>query len=382
MLSDKPAESVYAYHGFFKRGIIFQLTLRCPLECEHCIVYSSPRRREEADTETARQWMEQIGRYRSIRVVALTGGEPFLNRSRLRAVLEVAQRFGLLVDVVTSCHWATSPARAAEVLAALPPISNVSLSADRYHLEFVPLERVRNAAEAALARGIAVGAFVVVESDDDPFLSHFRRMMGEPLYAQMTKLVERVHPAGRAAESAAICRSARTVPLEALPDLGCSAAAIPVICPDGRVMACCGDTMADPRRWESLTMGDLHRESLADIFARIEGRRLVHALRILGPKRLALLASRELGADAFGRWYQAHNICDVCRDVCTNPRALDALRHYLDDPEVQAEVALGRLLRFGEADSSAPCGYSQQQEEDMDDQSRVQRAPRPAATGS
>ena len=355
MLSGETSASVYAYHGFFKRGIIFQLTLRCPLECEHCIVSSSPRRREEVDTATAQQWMEQIGQYRSIRVVALTGGEPFLNRSRLRAVLEVAHRFELLVDVVTSCHWATSPARAAEVLAALPPISNVSLSADKYHLEFVPLERVRNAAEAALARGIAVGVFLVVESDDDPFLSHFRQAMGETLYAQMAKIVERVHPAGRAAESAAIHRSTRTVRLEALPELGCSAAAIPVICPDGRVMACCGDTMADPRRWESLTMGDLHRESLADVFARIEGRRLVHALRILGPKRLAQLASRELGEEIFARWYQKHNICDICRDVCTNPRVLDALRQCLDDPEVQSEIVLGRQVRFGEAVSLAPC---------------------------
>jgi hypothetical protein len=347
-ISSGDKTSVYDYHGFFKQGIIFQLTLRCPLSCAHCIVESGPHRKEEVKTEQAVKWLEAIGRYGKVKMVALTGGEPFLNRERLRPLLTVARRYALKIDIVTSCSWATSLDRAVQVLRDLPPITNLSLSADKYHLRFVPLTQVKHAAQAALSLGIGVGAFICLESEEDDFLALFREVLGEELYAQIRVLARYVHLAGRAAWSAEIASKVKRVPLPQLTSEGCAAAAVPVILPDGRVMACCGDTMSDPQNWPALTIGHLDRDPIDTIFERTDHNCLVHALRLLGPKELALIATERLGGRTFGRLYEQRNICDICRDVSTNPQVVSYLREYLEQPEVKTDLALGRWLAFGE----------------------------------
>lgn len=350
--------SVYDYFGFFRRGLIFQVTLRCPLECAHCIVDSGPLRTEEASTERAVQWLEDIGRDGQVKVVALTGGEPFLNLGRLRALLAAAERHGLKISIVTSCSWATDPDRALRLLRDLPPIANVTLSADKYHLDYVPLVQVRHAAEAALALGIEVGAFLCLENEADDFPRLFRATLGEELHAKLRVETRHVHVAGRAARVASIARAVERVPFHELPSQGCEAAAAPAILPDGRVMACCGGTMADPERWPALTIGNLNRESIGEILRRANRHRLVHALRLLGPKALADIAQEDAGETLFRRRYERHNICDICRDLCTNPQIVARLEAYLDRPEVAAGIASWRLLRYGEEtppDAEAAC---------------------------
>ncbi len=234
------------------------------------------------------------------------------------------------------------------MLQDLPPIANLSLSADQYHLEFVPLDQVKWAAQAALSLGIEVGAFVCLESEEDPFLTLFRKRMGKHLCDRIRIITQYVHLSGRAARSAQIRPRVKRVTLDDLPSLGCSTASAPAIFPDGKMMACCGDTVSDPHNWKALMLGDLNRDSLAQLLDRGDRNCLIQALRLVGPSELARIAEEELGVDGFGRLYERDSICDVCRDVSTNPEVASALQAYLQRSAVAGEMSLARFMRFGE----------------------------------
>lgn len=348
MLIKENRSSVYDYHGYFQQCLILQLTLRCPLRCEHCIVDASPNREEEMTVEQAVNLLEEIGRENEVKVVAITGGEPFLNLERLGAILTVAQKYNLKIAIVTSASWATDYNKAIKILKQLPPIANLSLSADKYHLDFVSLKRVKNAAQAAISLGIEVGAFICLESDEDDFLQIFQQNMGEELYTKMKIITEYVHIIGRAINSVEINSKIERVALEDLPTVGCPTASAPAIMTDGTVMACCGDTVSDTQNWEALKLGNLNHESISEILSKAEDNLLVHALRLMGPKKLALIAAEKFGNHIFKQLYEKNNICDICRTVSTNPQVVAYLREYLQQPEIIETLALGRLLKFGE----------------------------------
>jgi hypothetical protein len=322
--------SVYAHHGRARRVVIFQLTLRCPLECAHCGVRSGPDNGVEMDTDRAAGWIEALGRDGQTRVVVFTGGEPFVKPGRLRRLAAVARGAGLEVAVVTSASWAPTRARAAEVLAGLPGLSNLTLSADRFHLEFLPLANVRHAAEAALERGLEVGAFVTLANREDDFVGEFRAAMGEALWARLHVRVEHVHLVGRARASATLARLVERAAFETLPDQPCASAAAPTILPDGSVMTCCGDAIDTPGEWAALRVGHLDATPVSAILDGAEANPLIQGLRILGPKAIGDLVAERRGRPFAVRPFERHNICDVCRELVTRPENLRAARAVLD----------------------------------------------------
>ncbi len=342
--------SVHDWDGRAGAVVIVQLTLRCPLACAHCVVSSGPDNAEEMPDERAAEWIEALARDGRTRVVVFTGGEPFLGLSRLRRLSAAARRGGLQAVAVTSASWAPTYERAARVLDGLPGLAGLEVSADRYHLEFLPLDNVAHALRAALDRGLEAGLFVTLAGAGDDILARLREAVGEDVYARVRVRVVHTHLAGRALEVPEIGRAVERVPFEALPDQACPDAGAPVILADGRVLTCCGDCVAAPARWAALQIGDLAREPVAAALARADADPLVQGLRFLGPKRLAALAARRLGRPLPTRLFERHNICDVCREVATSPAAAAAARAAL--AERAPELAAARLVLYGEP--SAP----------------------------
>lgn len=87
--------------------------------------------------------------------VHLTGGEPFGRWPLLLAVCEAAAKLGLgpLKNVETNGYWATDEALIRDRLGALNAagMETLAVSADPYHQQFVPIDRVRRLAAAAEA---------------------------------------------------------------------------------------------------------------------------------------------------------------------------------------------------------------------------------------
>jgi hypothetical protein len=145
------------------------LTYRCNAQCECCYLCCSPRRTEEMTVESALTiWEElQVASPHGCRV-HLTGGEPFLNWPRLIEICRAAHKAGLgpLEKIETNAFWADSADAVRDRLRQLDEagMQKLSISADPYHQQFVPIERVRLA--AATAREVLGPARVQVRWED------------------------------------------------------------------------------------------------------------------------------------------------------------------------------------------------------------------------
>jgi MoaA/NifB/PqqE/SkfB family radical SAM enzyme len=78
----------------FLRNIGFIMTYKCQVACPHCIIEAGPERKEEMLLSDAFNWIQQVANYREgyIKVLSLTGGEPFYNIDHLKKIAT----FGLL----------------------------------------------------------------------------------------------------------------------------------------------------------------------------------------------------------------------------------------------------------------------------------------------
>ncbi len=185
------------------------LTYWCSSRCACCYNFSGP----QAGTPATEMSVElALACWRSVISLAglrgkvhLTGGEPFGDYPRLREIMRQAHKEKLpgLEKVETNAYWCTDASRVRERLLELKELglTKLQISADIYHQEYVPLERVRLARDIAI-KTLGVDAVQVRWRDyvDNPVLV---AEMDEPerlaaYAAELSKRKERL--VGRAAK--------------------------------------------------------------------------------------------------------------------------------------------------------------------------------------
>lgn len=133
------------------------LTYWCNARCAFCYVYSGPDRGGEMSTDDALGFwrgLDRLARRDGLTMrIHLAGGEPMGDWPRLVSVIRAARDAGLtpLERIETNAFWATDDnlTRARlELLDALG-MHMLLVSADVYHQEFVPIERVRRCVRIA-----------------------------------------------------------------------------------------------------------------------------------------------------------------------------------------------------------------------------------------
>jgi hypothetical protein len=135
--------------------LAINFTLTCNLTCAHCIVESSPHRRERLTLDEVHAALA-AGQQSGKKHVTFSGGEVFLFPADMCAAIAYARRLGYVVDVETNAYWARSEVTARKRLAPFVEagIAGVSLSADAYHVAYFPVDRVIHAARAARSCGM------------------------------------------------------------------------------------------------------------------------------------------------------------------------------------------------------------------------------------
>jgi len=136
------------------------LTYWCNAKCAFCYVYSGPDRGGRMEVAEALDYWHGLREVaaaggKSMRV-HLSGGEPFGDWPHLLAVAEAAHRDGLtggggFEKVETNAYWARDDGETRDRLAALRGcgMSMLIISADVYHQEFVPFDRVERCVRVA-----------------------------------------------------------------------------------------------------------------------------------------------------------------------------------------------------------------------------------------
>lgn len=132
-------------------SMVFSVTYKCPVKCKFCGVHAGPHRRGKMSLEMIQRLIDEACALGTVELIVFTGGEPFLLGKDLYKAIEYAASKGLLTRIVTNAYWATSPAKASIVLHALKRagLTEINFSCDDFHQEFIPLERIKWASEAA-----------------------------------------------------------------------------------------------------------------------------------------------------------------------------------------------------------------------------------------
>ncbi len=132
------------------------VTTWCPARCRHCYVCAGPERSAWMAVEDATAHLAALAHLGvPAEGIHLGGGEPFGRFDRLLEIVRAARDVGLegVGYVETSGAWASADGLVRDRLRALAEagMRQISISADPYHQEFVPPDRVRRLYEVARA---------------------------------------------------------------------------------------------------------------------------------------------------------------------------------------------------------------------------------------
>ena len=135
--------------------LAINFTLTCNLSCAHCIVESSPQRKERLATDEVVDAL-RAGAVNGKKHVTFSGGEVFLFADEVCGLIVQARRLGYVVDVETNAYWARNPEIARTRLAPFVEagISGMALSADAYHAERFSVQRTIQAARTGREFGL------------------------------------------------------------------------------------------------------------------------------------------------------------------------------------------------------------------------------------
>lgn len=278
------------------------ITDRCPVGCKHCSVDSRPDSPRITDFALFEQIVAGLAAA-PLRIVGISGGEPFVERRGLSYAVSELTRAGKSVVVYTSGFWARSTKAPAWIESVIDQCGSVFLSTDAFHQAGMGEERFRNAARVVVERGTPL---VVQVLDLDTEVDRARRLLAAALGPDWSATVElnkvALLPYGRAGEIYSVTRR------QQIDSFGsCRVARARVVRYDGVISACCNEAVlmgAGPAwfRRRAQSAGQV-----LDVIERFEGDEL---LKVIGREGVGRLAGHPLAGDLGSK--EATGICGAC----------------------------------------------------------------------
>jgi pyruvate-formate lyase-activating enzyme len=319
------------------------LTYRCNFTCRHCISECTPARQERMTLEDARRWIDEAVEGLAPKLIGYTGGEPFLLYRQLQQLVDYGQqRHGIASGIVTNCFWATSTAATERRVRELHALGLRSLvvSCDDHHLEYVPVEHVKRATQAALALEISVCVNTVVTRNGSICKNDVPRLLGlsRADIERGAVTLKEFGPLkiGRAAKLLDADEYIETSRPEYF-DAACPYVTnIPSVTPDGSVFACCcfGNAAVDPEQAIG-DCGDARANGLSGVLSRMRNDLLFSLFSRCGPFRVLQRACEAAPhVPIRGRYLCT---CDVCVELYHNPELRRTVSELLSEWSVEGK---------------------------------------------
>lgn len=350
---------IQAYYDTVHAVLGIYLTNRCNIECRHCGVNSGPRESAKLSVGIVVNQLSALASSGVVRALHVSGGEPFLYPNDLRSLGAAAERNGLRFGVNTNGFWARSAERAGEIIASIPGLTQLFLSTDAYHEEFIPLERIVNAARAGVAAGINVFVGICTERGlETRSVRRVRQLLATEECDNVFVGAMPVEMGGRASTLEEANWRKKTA---SYPKGACQQINRPVVLEDGTVFACCNTTISAPCRKSELVLGNAFANNLSDILARARQNNVLRVIRLFGPAVLAALLPSGSQAMLSGE-YREGDICSLCADMMSRPELMGEFTETGTASRIQALVdsaeALGLLRAAGWLEASPESGVS------------------------
>ena len=314
------------------------VTYTCPLACAHCCFSSSPAVRDRLHTEHIAESITQIPD--SVRLVAFTGGEPFLLGRDLDGLVAAAHGRGFTTRVVTSAYWARSESKAASRLRGLKEagLDELSISWDDFHEEFVPFAFVKTAFHTARSLGLVAAINTVQTRQSRWTRTRLIDELGLPEDTDAILTESPINLTGRAAEKLADAGLREFRTLGPCPYVLSG----PTLSAKNQLLACCG---VIPNTEALVIDADFRPENLAKDLEDSAESVLLNWLYLRGPYAIMEYIGREFGVQVPNRREVGGN-CEACSRLFNTPEIVRHLAAALERRrnEVSDELALLDLL--------------------------------------
>lgn len=300
------------------KSLILLFTLKCPLECKHCIVDSNPRRSEGLAPDSVIRLIDEAAAA-GIKTIGFTGGDPFVRRADLQRFVARVTKHEMQTVIVTSAFWASSEDQAVRILELFRGIYMLGISTDSYHQQFTSACKIRNAIRAAKRLNvprIELQVTYLSPESIQPILDE----LGEDTVG-ITVRKQKVWPVGQAAA----LLSGHEAALVAIDDLdfACPMGA-PVVTPDGKLKGCCS-ALLNLGESNPIIIGDVLVDGLAVTLDKAQKHPHYVFLKEFGLRPLVEIVRR---SSLSGKLKPAYSdVCHLCHDLHVDPH----VRHLLVD---------------------------------------------------
>jgi Radical SAM superfamily len=336
------------------RQLTVLTTSKCTARCEHCSVRSGPERREQLSFNQIRQAIDGLHGVSSLRLVIFAGGEPTILGEDLLNAIAHADSMGLITRIVTNAYWAVTFEKARAKLIELREagLGELNISADDYHLPYIPFERVENAWHASKGlgflavviancsgpRSVINPAFIKARLGDEMCETFDDSGHAQPLnqraadgtvYALSNAYLQRLGRAHGVVDEGDLFYPEDE---EALAG-GCPwAVRSAALSPKNHLVACCG---MEAEHNEVLDFGDAAVTPVNQLVEKADDSVIVNAIALKGPLFLKRFIQERAPDVRFRSRYAT--ICEMCEHIVTTPEAVAVLRRHA------AELALDVL---------------------------------------
>lgn len=161
------------------RRLEFALTTKCNSQCAYCQADAGPWLDEVMDVRDARNYLTEAAGVADVESFMVFGGEPMLYPTRAIAMFKRAQQLNIpRIDMLTNGVWGKDKKTAERLAKRLKNagLNTLGISVDAFHLEHIPLEYPRNAAQASLLEAIEKVTWNVAVIESLNGANHYDKM--------------------------------------------------------------------------------------------------------------------------------------------------------------------------------------------------------------
>ena len=272
----------------------------------------------------------------TIKLVAFTGGEPFLLGDKLLDVVAKAHELGFRTRVVTSAFWAKTEQSAEAKLVALlrSGLDELSISWDDFHEEFVDFKCVFNAFWTAKKVGITVAVNTV--QGENPKWTAARVRSELHLESESTEILceAPLNLTGRAKSDLQKAGLRKGRQLGPCPYVLTG----PTLSAKNKLLACCG---VIPDTEQLVLDSDFRPENLAAAIDKGLKSPILNWIYLRGPYAVMDWISKRYGV-AIPPTSEVGGNCEACHRLFTTKEISDKIQEAIAEklPEIEAELFL------------------------------------------
>ncbi len=301
---------------------------RCNITCRHCSKGCGPHSSEALSLTQAFAAIDEAAMVDDGLPfeVSINGGEPFLNLSRLTAIVQRAQERSALISAVTNAYWATSEERALRILQPLQAagLGMIGVSAGHYHQQYVGIDCVYRALRAAQQLGMRTVIKCALLAGDR-IIGDRPHWLSPEIEADHIELFAVVGP-GRPNQ---VLEEAKLLTEPGLPRGACPSEEI-AVGEDAIVYACGSSTRLNGFQ----ALGRLGEQPIGHYLHSISNSTRHQILRRVGPAHFAdAIAERGAGAKLRSRY---GSVCDLCTHIAHDPVMTSIADEVCREHEAQA----------------------------------------------